>query len=447
MKSTIRIGAGAGYSGDRIDPAIKLAQKGHLDYLVFECLAERTIALAQQQKLTDNRLGYDPLLEARMKACLPVCLEQGITIITNMGAANPVAAMHKTLEIAQDLHLKNVKVAAVTGDDVLEAIRDADVEILETGAPLYTITSKLISANAYLGANPIVEAIRNGANVIITGRTADPALFIAPAIAHFGWNFNDYPLLGKATVMGHLMECAGQLTGGYFADPGFKEVPGLQDLGFPIAEVGKDGSFLVTKLPDAGGMVTLATCKEQLLYEIHDPANYFTPDVVADFSDVTMKVLEKDVVQINGGNGKPKTGFLKVSVGFDGGYIGEGQISYGGSGAVDRGKLALEILKFRLEKAVPAYEEIRFDLIGLNALHGDQISREIPYEVRIRCTGKTFDKATAINLGNEVEALYTNGPAGGGGATKSVTPVIGIYSVLIPEAMVHPKIHYETIMP
>ncbi len=256
--SSIRLGSGAGYSGDRIEPALELAEKGGLDYLVFECLAERTIALAQQQKARDPNSGYDPMLEARLKAILPVCHKNGVKIISNMGAANPVAAMDKVAQIACELGLEGLKIAAVTGDDVLEALEGGDYSFMESGLPLSILEGRLLSANAYLGAAPLVDALENGADVVLTGRVADPVLFTAPLIWEFGWDMKDYRLMGQGIVLGHLMECAGQITGGYFADPGYKDVPNLAQLGFPIAEASSEGDITITKLKDTGGQVTLA---------------------------------------------------------------------------------------------------------------------------------------------------------------------------------------------
>lgn len=441
----IRIGSGAGYSGDRIEPAVELAEKGNIQYLVFECLAERTIALAQQRRLRDPEAGYDPLLEARMRACLPVCRRNKVKIISNMGAANPMAAMCRIAAIARELGLHGLRIAAVSGDDVRDVIKAGDFTILENGASLDTIRSRIISANAYLGVGPIVEALREGADIVITGRTADPALFLAPLIHEFNWPMDDVALLGQGTVLGHLLECAGQVTGGYFADPPYKEVPNVARLGFPIAEIKADGQFIVTKVAEAGGMVTTATCKEQLLYEIHDPARYLTPDVVADFSAVQMLETGKDRVLVTGGSGRPKTGLLKVSVGFYDGYIGEGEISYGGLGALARGQLALQIIRQRFSDLGLALEDSRFELIGVNALYGNTLEAGMPMEVRLRVAARTTTREAAVRIGNEVEALYTNGPAGGGGATKSVTEVVGILSVLLPEGQVLPQVSYEQL--
>jgi hypothetical protein len=438
----LRIGAGAGYSGDRIEPALELAEHGALDYLVFECLAERTIALAQQARLADPSSGYDPLLEARMRAVLPACRARGTRIVTNMGAANPVAAAEKIREVARELGLPGLKIAAVLGDDVLDVVRGSDLPIEETGGRIADLGNSIVSANAYLGAGPIADALEQGADIVVTGRASDPALFLGPLMHEFGWSAGDHDALGRGTLVGHLLECAGQITGGYFADPGYKDVPDLARLGFPIGEVSADGSIVVTKVAGSGGRVTAATVKEQLLYEILDPARYLQPDVVADFTAVTIREVAPDRIKVQGGRGHPPTGKLKVSIGTVEGHIGEGQISYAGPGAEARGRLALDIVRERLELTGVRRSELRFDLIGVNALHGDALagSRE-PYEVRVRVAGRTDSLAEAVRIGNEVETLYTNGPAGGGGVTKSARQVLGVVSTLIPAEWVSPSLH------
>lgn len=441
---TIRIGAGAGYSGDRIEPAVELAEHGAIDYLIFECLAERTIALAQQAKSKDPTLGYDPLLEARMLAVLKICADKGIKIVTNMGAANPRAAAAKIREIAVQLGLPHLKIAAVEGDDVLEQLRAGDYRD-DDGAPIADLGTRLLSANAYLGAQPLVAALAQGADVIVTGRVADPALVLAPLIHAFGWAMDDWERLGRGTLAGHLLECAGQVSGGYFADPGVKDVPDLARLGFPIGVIGADGSIEITKVAGSGGCVTTATCTEQLLYEIHDPAAYLTPDVIADFSHVTMQAVGPDSVALAGATGHPHSGLLKVSVGYIDSYIGEGQISYAGPGALARARLAQEIVIERLRITGVAVTELRCDLVGLNAIHGDALAGAAPepYEVRLRVTGRTGNLREAVRIGNEVETLYTCGPSGGGGAFKSAREVVAVRSTLMPAALVQPSIHFE----
>src|SRR5713226_9830 len=443
MMQTIRIGSGAGYSGDRIEPAVELAENGDIQYLVFECLGERTVALAQQARMKTPDSGYDPLLEERMRAVLPLCASRAIKIVTNMGAANSVAAARKTAEIARSLGLASLKIAAVIGDDVLDACKERDLPIMEFEGTIKQLGNRLLSANAYLGAEPIADALTGGADIVITGRASDPALFLAPMIHAFGWAMDDWNLLGQGTVAGHLLECAGQITGGYFADPGYKDVLDLARLGFPIGEVGEDGSLVITKVEGSGGAVTAQTCKEQLLYEVHDPRRYIQPDVVADFSQVKVEEIAPDRVRISGGRGTERTATLKVSVGYVDSFIGEGQISYAGLGALARGRLALAIVRERLTPTGVAASELRFELIGVDALHGPQLSAHAnePYEVRVRVAGRTENLREAIRIGNEVETLYTNGPAAGG-AFKSARDVVAVASVLLPRELAKPTIRF-----
>jgi hypothetical protein len=371
-----------------------------------------------------------------MTAVLDICKRKNIKIITNMGAANPVAAARTTRDVASKLGLKDLRIAAVTGDDVLDQARAADLA-LDEGYSVNTIGNRVISANAYIGAAPIVEALAAGADVVITGRAADPALFLGPLIHEFGWSMDDWDRLGKGILVGHLLECAGQITGGYFADPGVKDVSGLARLGFPIGEVREDGELVVTKVAGSGGQITAATVKEQLLYEIHDPTRYFQPDVVADFSQVRIEQDGVDRVRVSGGTGTPKTGFLKTSVGYLDSYIGEGEMSYAGTNAVARGRLALDIVRERIALTGVRMTEARFDLIGVNSLHGDTLAASHdPYEIRIRVAARTNTLAEAVRIGNEVETLYTNGPAGGGGARKSAREIIAVASGLLPENVV-----------
>lgn len=440
---TIRIGAGAGYSGDRIDPAVELAAKGDIKYLVFECLAERTIALAQKAKRLDSTTGYDPLLDERMESVLPLCVKNRIRIVSNMGAANPAAAAEKTREVAERLGLRGLRIAAITGDDVLSTIRNGNFVLSDNGNGTESIAERLISANAYLGVEPILEALAAGSDVILTGRVADPSLFLAPIIHEFGWSRSAWSKLGQGTVVGHLLECAGQVTGGYFADPGYKHVPDLANLGFPIAEVSEDGTAVITKVEGSGGVITSATCSEQLLYEIQNPAAYLTPDVIADFSEVALREVGPNQVNVSGGKGLPRPKDLKVSVGYHDGYVGEAQISYAGPGAVARAQQARDVLNERFKRI--SLHELRCDFIGINSILGNELSRTHPepVEVRLRVAGRATTLKAASMILREVEALYTNGPAGGGGVTGSTREMIAILSTLIPRNVVTPKITYE----
>ena len=428
--SILRMGAGAGFQGDRIAPAVDLAERGELDYLIFECLGERTIALAQQERSSDPSKGYDPLLERRMRAVLPACVRGGTRIVTNMGAANPLAAADRTRAVARELGLGGLKVAAVTGDDVVDRVGNLVLD--ETGNPAAALGDRLVSANAYIGIDGLVAALEAGADVVICGRASDPSLFLAPLVHEFGWARDDWMRLGRGILIGHLLECAAQITGGYFADPGIKDVPDLANVGHPLAEVDSDGNAVITKLAGTGGRVSRATCIEQMLYEIHDPARYLQPDVVADFSNVNFEEVGTDRVAVTGGSGTPATGLLKVSVGYRDGWFGEGQISYGGANCVARGNLALSLVRERLAPMSDAILEERGELIGVNSVWPSTRAGDNMTEVRMRYAARCRDAASAQAIGEEVEGLYLAGPAGGGGATKGIREVLAIASTLMP---------------
>lgn len=443
MKS-IRIGSGAGYAGDRLEPALELIEKGDLDYISFECLAERTIAIGQQNKLKDPTKGYNDLLEHRMEKALSLCWEHNVKLITNMGAANPEAAASKCMEIAKKHGLSGMKIACVTGDDLLPNIdKYMRSTVWETGEELSKLPGEIISANVYLGVDGILKALSQGADVVITGRVSDPAIFMAPIIHEFGWDLDDWDKLAKGTMVGHLLECGSQVAGGYYSEPGKKDVPGVGHIGFPIVEVQEDGSFIITKIPEAGGMISPSTCSEQITYEIHDPENYITPDVVANFKYVKFTQLEKDVVRAEGATGKPKPDMLKVSVGYHDCFIGDGEISYGGIGCLARARLAVDIIKERLELVAPGqFDEIKYDLIGCNSLYWnpDYKYDEGLSEVRVRVAGRAKTKAIADLVGNEVEALYTNGPAGGSGAVKRTRDIVSVASILVDRSEIETKV-------
>ncbi len=439
MKS-IRIGSGAGFSGDRIEPAVLLASKGQINYLVLECLAERTIALAQKRKLANPILGYDPLLEKRIKPLLPFVKKNGFKLISNIGAANPIAAAKKIKEIAMAKGL-DLKIAAVLGDDVLEFVElnKDSLKTLETGKTLSTYD--ILSANAYIGVEGIIEALHQGADIIITGRVADPSLFLAPMMFEFNWESTDWEKLGRGTIIGHLLECAGQLTGGYFGNASNKIIPDLDQIGFPFADVTEDGLAIFGKVEGTGGLLNLQTAKEQLLYEVVNPNAYLTPDVSADFMSVKLKEIGPNQVQLCEGGGNEKPSHLKVSVGYRAFFQGEGEISYGGADAVERAKLAGEIVEKRLIMHGFLPDSIRVDFIGLNSLFNGTLSSSInPTEVRLRVVAKADSEEAAALVGEEVEALYTNGPAAGGGVRKNTIEQLGIVSVLFPRNLIEQSV-------
>jgi len=432
----VRIGCGAGFQGDRLEPALILAEHGKLNYLMLECLAERTIALAQLRRLNDPKAGYDTLLERRLTGLLPLLKKNGVRLVTNMGAANPLAGAERIVEIARKLGLK-VRVAALTGDDVLDQL-DPQQKVLETGEPLSGI-GPLFSANAYLGVEEMLPAMESGADVVLTGRVADPSLALAPLAHHFGWAVDDADRFARGTVVGHLLECGGQLTGGYYADPGKKDVPGMAHLGFPFADVDAEGNATLSKVEGTGGVINRMTATEQLLYEVTDPNAYLTPDVSADFTGVAIRETGPDTIAVTGGRGRARPETLKVSVGYHAGYIGEGEISYGGENCVARAQLAGEIVAERLRGQ---FQELRVDILGVSGLHTRPMSdgNHNPYEVRLRVAGRSGDRATATLIGEEVETLWCNGPAGGGGARKDTREQIGIVSCLLPRHRVKSQV-------
>ena len=426
MSKTIRIGSGSGFQGDRIEPAVILAAQGKLDYLALECLAERTIALANLRRLQDPAGGYDELLEERLEPLLPLIVRNSTRIITNMGAANPRGAGRAAIALARRLGI-HLQVAVVEGDDVLSLL-ESDMPVIESGKPLSTY-GELVSANAYLGADAIIPALKTRAQLIITGRVADPSLFVAPLAYEFGWHLDDWLRLGRATVVGHLLECAGQVTGGYFADPGMKDVPEIAHLGFPFADVSDDGTAVIGKVAGTGGLIDARTVKEQLFYEVLDPTAYTTPDVVADFTRVAVEPLGGDRVRVSQATGRARTPTLKTSVGYRAGWMGEGEISYAGPNALARARLAGEIVRTRIIDDIP---NLRVDIIGVDAVHRSSFGHpHEPYEARVRVAGTAATRRLAERIGREVEALGTNGPAGGGGFWRSVVEKIGIVSVLL----------------
>jgi Acyclic terpene utilisation family protein AtuA len=443
---SIRIGSGAGYAADRWEPALELIETADLDYIAFECLAERTIAMGQLEKLRDPEKGYNPYLEDRWRMVLGPAKARGVKIITNMGAANPVAAARRTLALAKEMGLPPLKVAVVTGDDVSGLVQaNPDLPMMETGERVGSLGNSMISANAYLGAEPIRDALAMGADVVITGRVADPSLFLGPMMNAFGWKLDDWPRIAAGTVLGHLLECAGQVTGGYFADPDVKDVEGLDRLGFPFAEVSADGSAWISKAPGSGGAVTPATCTEQILYECGDPARYMTPDCVADFTGLRFDQLKPDHVAVSGAKALPRTGTLKTTVCYHAGHIGEGHVGYVGPNARARAELAANIVRSRLAQRDLDLDDLRIDLIGLNSLHGPASPAEgEPYEVRLRVAARSMNRRHAEYVGQETQSLLTNGPYGGGGDFMQVRDLVGVRSVLMPRGWITPQVEVLT---
>jgi len=442
---TVRVGAGAGTSDDRMLPALELAERGDIDYLVFECLAERTVSRENLARSKDPNLGYSPSLRARLRMVLPTCIKKGIRIVSNMGAANPVGGARAARKEAADLGLGHVPVAVVLGDDVSSIVKHKpELTLIENGEPLESILPKMISANAYLGADVVREALDTGAPIVLSGRVADPSLFLAPMLHEFGWSYDDLPKLAQGTAAGHLLECTASVTGGCFGWPGKKEVPDLAHNGYPFADIKADGSIVIGKTPDTGGRLDVMTCTEQLIYEIHDPTAYITPDCVLDITGISLTQEGNNRVGISGAKARPRTHTYKVNVGYADGYIGEGEVSYGGIDAVARAKWAAEIVKERLKLQGFTYDDFRVDLIGMSSLHDQVEIRPEPYEVRLRLAGRTRQRKAAHAIGFEVRAMHMHGPGGAGGACEPrVRDVLAVKSVLLPRNLVNSQVVVE----
>ncbi len=440
--ASIRIGTGSAWWGDRVEPAQLNAERGDLDYLCFETMAEATISAAQVRKRRDPSFaGYDTYLDDRMRAVLPGCLKRGTRIISNQGWINPDGAAERIVHWLREFGGTGIKVAAISGSLIADRVLDETDIILENGRNTDTLRDTMVSAEAYLGAEPIVEALRQGAQIVVTTRVADPSLFLAPMMHEFGWDLLDYARLGAGSAIGHVLECGAQATGGYFADPGFKDVPEPWNLAFPIAEVDATGAATISKVSGTGGAITRMTLKEQLLYEVHDPANYITPDVVVDFTTAILQEIGPDLVRVSSITGKPRTPTLKVSIGCAEGFIGEDMFFYAGPGALRRAELAKRILEKRFEIVGLKAEDIRIDFIGVNAIHGPASAsngRE-PYEVAVRVAARTLTREEAFKIGREVDGMAVSGVGMTGKRVPHqdrVREVIGVWSSLIPRANV-----------
>ena len=440
MNSCFRVGNGAGFSGDRVDAALPvvntLIEWGGPSAIFFETLGERTVALAQLEKRLDPQKGYEPMLERLLEPILKKCVEHRIPIIRNFGAANPMGAAKVIAALAKRLGLVDLKIGVVHGDDVRERLNLQTHEVYEADTGLDMGGGDVVSANAYLSAQPIVQALQQGAQVVVTGRTGDPSLALAPLVHHFGWDWNDWSQLAIGATAGHLLECGAQVTGGYFYDPGFKDIPDPANIGFPIAEVYADGRLVITKAVRTGGLVNPQVVKEQLLYEIHDPAKYITPDVILDFTAVEVKQVGENRVEVTGIKGSHAPEKIKATVCFDGGWMGEGEISYAGPNCVARARKAAEVVIERL-KIRGLEVQSRVDLIGVHSVHdGDDgslwhASDAQVQDVRLRLAVSAKSQDDADQAAREVLAMYCCGPAGGGGVRWKTTPRIRTQSYLM----------------
>lgn len=438
--SAVRVGCGSANERDRPHLAAQMVEQGNVEYLGFDNLAERTLAFAQLQKAADPATGYNPLLRDRMRLLLGPAKERGIRMVGNMGAANPRAAGEVVLEEAASAGLSDITVAVVTGDDVLDVVRGGnfDLRVWETGGGLESLPGPLVSANAYTGADGLLAALDRGADVVVAGRCSDLSPYVA-ALAHkFGWSLDDWDRLGIAGLVGHLLECGRYVTGGHHACPTYgKQVPRLEDLSLPLAEVDEDGSAIISKVEGTGGVVSVSTVKEQVLHEVHDPTAYLSPDATLDFSNVRVEQIGPDQVRVSGATARPATDTYKVLLGVDAGWIAEGGISFAGAGAVAKAEQCIDIVEKRLARLSVELADFRTDLVGVNSTHGALTPpmKEEPYEVRLRIVGRSPNRADAEALAVECEDLWF-GPIGGGGVRTSVRRHMSMFSTLLPKAAV-----------
>jgi hypothetical protein len=415
---TIRIGNGQGFWGDNVDAPVELLRGGPIDYIGMDYLAEVTLSIMMRQKLKNPKLGYATDFIGFIRRVLPELKERNVRILTNAGGLNPRACRNRIFELARDLGVKGLRVGVVEGDDLLPRLKGLiaagnPLKNMDTGEPLAPIVDRVMSANAYLGAKPVVEALKQDAQIVLCGRITDTALGLAPMIHEFGWPDADWNLLAAGTIAGHIIECGAQCTGGNFSR--FWEVPDLWNVGYPIVEAREDGSFVVTKHEGTGGMVTVDTVAEQLVYEMGDPTGYITPDVIADFTSIRLRQEGKDRVEVSGIEGRPNTPFLKVSASYLAGYKASGQITLSGPRAVEKAKLAAEIVWKRLERAGVTFapEDRETEILGTGAcLPGVFTTPDDLPEVVLRLGVKHADPTRVERFGKEIAPLVTAGPPG-----------------------------------
>ena len=447
--SKVYIGCGAGFAGDRFDAAVPIVKalagvKGER-FLIYEVLAERTLAIAQRLKRENPDQGYSPFLDIYLPLVLADCHRHGIRIVTNMGAANPLGAARRVHALARELGIHGLKVAAVTGDDLLATMSEQDIRRERIIEGIALDNRPIVAANAYLGAGPVADALATGAHVVLVGRTTDAALSLGPLMHVHGWKAGDLDLLAQGTACGHLLECGAQVSGAYFPDPGFKDVPDFDRVGFPIAEVEADGSLVITKPPGTGGLVSRATVIEQLLYEVHDPHNYLTPDVVLDIGEVEVEDVGANRVSVRGARGKAAPATLKATVCVDAGWLGEGEISYAGPNALARAELAAAVVRARC-RAIGIGESVRVEVLGASAIFDSNSRGRRPpitsaaEEYRVRASVRSAKRKVAQQVSDEVLSLYCSGPAGGAGVRQHVSPQVSTASILIDRKRVKAQV-------
>jgi len=455
MKERIRIASGQGFWGDLPDAPVRQIEGGQIDYLMLDYLAEVTMSIMQKQRARNRQAGYARDFVELMRQVLPRCVERNIRVTTNAGGVNPTGCAEAIATAARELGLAGkLRIGTVTGDDIMERLDDllkrgVELRNMDTDEPLASVRDRIQSANVYLGAWPIVEALNRGAQVVVTGRATDTGLTLAPIIHEFGWREMDWNLLASGTIAGHIIECGAQCSGGNCLYD-WRSIPDLADVGFPIVEAMPDGTFVVTKHEGTGGRVSLPTVKEQLVYEMGDPHNYITPDCVADFTTVKLEDAGADRVRVFGIEGRAATEFLKVSISYAAGFKSVGTLVYSWPDAYAKAQAADKILRQRLDRLGLKFDQILTEYVGANALHGKlsgEPSADLP-EVQLRVGVRGEDKSAMERFTKEIAPLILTGPPGvtgfAGGRPK-VEEIVAYWPALIPKSEIKPRVEVREV--
>jgi Acyclic terpene utilisation family protein AtuA len=447
---TVRIGSGQGFWGDWLDAPARQVRGGPIDYLMMDYLAEVTMSILQKQRSRDPSLGYAKDFVPLMDDLLPDLVARNIRVTSNAGGVNPEACARAVLGVARERGLTGtVRVGIVTGDDILDRLDDFEargvlLENMDTGEPLSAVRSQVLSANAYLGAAPVVEALERDARVVITGRVTDTGLTLGPIMHAFGWRADAWDRLAAGTVAGHIIECGAQASGGNCLFD-WRRIPGMADPGYPIVEAQDDGTFVVTKHSGTGGRVSVETVTEQLVYEMGDPHNYITPDVVADFTTIQLRPDGKDRVRVFGVRGRPATDKLKVSISYFYGFKAVGTLVYAWPDAYAKARAADRILRERLDRLGLAFEEVLTEFVGVDATHGRLAGRphdELP-EVQLRVGVRARERKPVERFTREIAPLILNGPpsvTGFAGGRPKVEEIVAFWPALIPKREIRPAV-------
>jgi hypothetical protein len=454
-RETIRVAAGQGFWGDMLDAPVRQVEEGPIDYLMLDYLAEVTMSIMQKQRARDPRAGYARDFVPLMREILPACVGRDIRVTANAGGVNPQGCAEAVREVARELGLAGkLKIGTVAGDDImprLDELLDRGVELrnMDTGAPLADVRDAIQSANVYLGAWPIVEALKQGARVVVTGRATDTGLTLAPLIHEFGWREDDWDKLASGTVAGHIIECGAQCSGGN-CQYEWQAIPDLANVGFPIVEGRADATFVVTKHEGTGGRVSTRTIKEQLVYEMGDPRSYITPDCVADFTTIRLEDEGPDRVRVSGVRGRPATEFYKVSISYSAGYKAVGTLVYAWPDAYAKASAAGQILRARLERLGLKFEHTLAEFVGVNATHGPlagEPAADIP-EVQLRFGVRGNDRAAVERFTKEIAPLILTGPpavTGFAGGRPKVEEIVAYWPALIPKKEIEPRVEVREV--